>query len=71
MERDHNYLNGVLTWLGILFSVSLISCSDTSRGNAGNAAKDVEAREIAFANTMADRDFETFLSFPVFVIGTP
>jgi ketosteroid isomerase-like protein len=29
----------------------------------GPAAEDVRARELAFAKTMADRDFEAFLSF--------
>jgi ketosteroid isomerase-like protein len=29
----------------------------------GSGAEDVRAREIAFAQTMADRDFEAFLTF--------
>jgi ketosteroid isomerase-like protein len=30
---------------------------------AGSATAEVEAREIAFAKTLADRDFDAFLSF--------
>ena len=32
-------------------------------GERAAAARDVEAREIAFARTMADRDFEAFMTF--------
>jgi ketosteroid isomerase-like protein len=35
----------------------------TVQGQAAAAAAEVEAREIAFAKTMADRDFDAFLSF--------
>jgi ketosteroid isomerase-like protein len=33
------------------------------QGQAASLAAEVEAREIAFAKTMADRDFEAFLTF--------
>lgn len=35
----------------------------TASAQHGPAAAEVEAREIAFAKTMADRDFDAFLSF--------
>lgn len=35
----------------------------TAEGQVDTAAAEVEAREIAFAKTMAERDFEAFLSF--------
>jgi len=35
----------------------------TAQGQVAAAAAEVEAREIAFAKTMADRDLDAFLSF--------
>ena len=58
-----NYSNGVLICLVLALSLNLFSCSSPSSEQSGNAASEVEAREIAFAKTMADRDFDTFLTF--------
>ena len=54
---------GVIINLGFLMMLGLCSCSGTSNETVTSAASEVEAREIAFAKTMEDRDLEAFLSF--------
>ncbi|MFC1495436.1 YybH family protein [Thermodesulfobacteriota bacterium] len=58
-----NNSNGILICLGIALAFSLFSCSSPSNELADTAASEVEAREIAFAKTMADRNFDAFLTF--------
>ena len=58
-----NYPNSILACLSIALVFGLFSCSSSSNEQADNAASEVEAREIAFAKTMADRDSEAFLTF--------
>ena len=58
-----NYVNDILIFLIPALAISLFSCSPSSKERGGNAASEVEAREIAFAGTMANRDFESFLDF--------
>ena len=43
--------------------VALSAAPSAAEGQADGATAEVEAREIAFAKTMADRDLEAFLSF--------
>ena len=54
---------GVLIDLGFILVLGLCSCSRSSNETVNSAASEVEAREIAFAKTMEDRDFNAFLSF--------
>ena len=54
---------GVLIDLGFILVLGLCSCSLASNATVNTAASEVEAREIAFAKTMEDRDFNAFLSF--------
>jgi ketosteroid isomerase-like protein len=54
---------GVMINLGFLLMLGLCSCSRASTETINCAASEVEAREIAFAKTMEDRDFDAFLSF--------
>lgn len=51
--------------IGLIFFVALAlnGCSPTPSDDVDGAASKVEARENAFAKTMADRDLEAFLSF--------
>lgn len=58
-----NYPNDFLICLGFAAAFCLCSCSSVSKENVDTAATEVEAREIAFAKTMADRDFNAFLEF--------
>ena len=58
-----HYLNDIGTCLGIALAFGLCSCSFTSKEPVDSAASEVEAREISFARTMADRDFEAFVHF--------
>jgi ketosteroid isomerase-like protein len=44
-------------------TLAVLALSLSSVPAKGQAAAEVEAREIAFAKTMADRDFEAFLTF--------
>ena len=54
---------GFLIDLGFILVLGLCSCSSASNETVNTAASEVEAREIAFAKTMEDRDFNAFLSF--------
>ena len=55
---------GVRIDLGFLLMLGLCSCSGASNETVTSAAStEVEAREIAFAKTMEDRDLDAFLSF--------
>ena len=69
----NNRLYGVLINLGFLLMLGLCGCSHASNETVNSVASEVEAREIAFAKTMEDRDFNAFLSFvspeAVFVNG--
>jgi ketosteroid isomerase-like protein len=49
----------------IVLSGALLACATPliAADQGDSRAVEVEAREIAFAKTMADRDFEAFLSF--------
>ncbi len=58
-----NYINDILICLIPALAIGLFSCSPSSKEQGNTAASDVEAREIAFAATMANRDFEAFLDF--------
>lgn len=55
--------SSVLICLGLLLAIGQCGCSPDSIEDDHKAALEVEAREIAFAKTMADRDFDAFLSF--------
>ncbi len=54
---------GVLIDLGILLMLGLCNCTRASNETVNSRASEVEAREVAFAKTMEDRDFNAFLSF--------
>ena len=58
---DH-YATGIWIYLVIALTFGLCGCSPTSKEPVDHASE-VKAREIAFAKTMADRDFEAFLDF--------
>jgi ketosteroid isomerase-like protein len=58
-----NYPNDILICLGFAVSFFLCSCSSTTTEKIDTAKSEVEAREIAFAKTMADRNFTAFLNF--------
>lgn len=58
---QYNRTNGILISLWLAMVIGICSCSHTSKDKVNTAASEVEAREIAFAKTMADRDFEAFL----------
>ena len=58
-----NCPNVIYICLGLALAFCLCSCSPVSKEKADTAASVVEAREIAFAKTMADRDFDAFLNF--------
>ena len=58
-----NRQNGILICVGLVLVFSLFSCSPASKEQVDTAGKEVEAREIAFAKTMEDRDFDAFLDF--------
>ncbi len=58
-----NYLNFIMTCLWLVLACCLCSCSPASEEQGDTAASEVRAREIAFAKTMADRDFNAFLGF--------
>jgi len=46
-----------------LVVLALSVCPSAGRGQVEGLAAEVEAREIAFAKTMADRDLDAFLTF--------
>ena len=48
---------------GLLVVLALGVCPSALRGQVDGSAAEVEAREIAFAKTMADRDLDAFLTF--------
>jgi len=54
---------GIMVCLGFALVFSLFSCAHISNKDAVNGASEVKAREIAFAKTMADRDFKAFITF--------
>ena len=58
-----NYPNDILICLGFAAAFCLSCCSSAPNEKVDTAASEVEAREISFAKTMADRDFNSFLSF--------
>ena len=51
------------TVVGLMFLVGSAMTAHPAAGQVEEAASEVEAREIAFAKTMADRDFDAFLTF--------
>ena len=56
-------LKFILISMGIVLVFGLYCCSSPPEEQTDNAASAVKAREIAFAKTMADRDFDTFITF--------
>ena len=61
---DHsNRANGILICCGLALALGLCGCSRASNDIGDTAALEVKAREIAFAKTMEDRDFDAFLNF--------
>ncbi|MEJ2111526.1 MAG: nuclear transport factor 2 family protein [Acidobacteriota bacterium] len=58
-----HYFNDIWICMGVALTFSLFGCAPASMEPADTAASEVEAREIAFAGTMADRDFEAFFNF--------
>lgn len=61
--NSNNRLYSILIGLGFLLMLGLCSCSRVLNVTNNSAALEVEAREVAFAKTFADRDFDAFLSF--------
>ncbi len=49
--------------VGLMLLVGSAMTAHPAAGQVEGPASEVEAREIAFAKTMADRDFDAFLSF--------
>ena len=60
---DCNWSYFILICFGLVLTFGQWGCSSSSKEQVKAAASEVEAREIAFAKTMEDRDFEAFLSF--------
>jgi ketosteroid isomerase-like protein len=60
---DNNCMNVLLICLGLTILSSVYSCSPALIDQIDIFASEVEAREIAFAKTMADRNFKAFLEF--------
>lgn len=58
-----NHSNYLLVSLGLSLILALYCCSPASKEQVDTASSEVEAREIAFARTMADRDFKAFFNF--------
>lgn len=54
---------GALIAAAVLCAVPAAVPAQETADATVDAAREVEAREIAFARTMADRDFEAFLTF--------
>jgi len=55
--------NGVALSTALLVCVTMSLAAAAAEGQDGSSTSQVRAREIAFAKTMADRDFDAFLSF--------
>jgi ketosteroid isomerase-like protein len=60
---DKSYMNGFWQRISILLAFAVVGCTMTPKVDVVEVAAEVEAREIAFAATMADRDLESFLTF--------
>ena len=58
-----NYSNFIAICLGIALISCMCGCSQASKEPTETTAAEVMAREIAFAKTMEDRDFDAFLTF--------
>jgi ketosteroid isomerase-like protein len=58
-----NWINARMVCLGLLVLMGLSGCSSAPEEDLESATAKVEAREIAFAKTMADRDHEAFKGF--------
>jgi ketosteroid isomerase-like protein len=58
-----NWPNSALAVLMFVLALGLSGCAPTSSVSLDEATSEVEAREIAFAKSMADRDLEAFRSF--------
>lgn len=50
-------------WSSLLLALAVIGCSLTPRVDIDAVVVQVEAREIAFAATMANRDLDAFITF--------
>ena len=60
--RGH-WLSGPGPSLAFLVVLAISVFPSVGRGQVGGAEAEVEAREIAFAKTMEDRDLDAFLTF--------
>lgn len=58
-----NYLYDIGICVALALAFGICGCSPSSKEPTPAAASEVEAREIAFAQTMADRDFKAFFDF--------
>ena len=58
-----NFSNYIMICLGLLLVFCMCSCSSVPEDQVSIAAAEVKDREIAFAKTMADRDFNAFKEF--------
>ncbi len=58
---SHSWPDGVTN--GLMVLVGSAMTAHPAAGQVEGPASEVEAREIAFAKTMADRDIDAFLSF--------
>ncbi len=58
---SHSWPSGATA--GLVFLVGSMMTPHPTTGQVNGPASAVEAREIAFAKTMADRDFDAFLTF--------
>ena len=55
--------DGAALSVAFLVCVAMSVAPSAAEGQIDGSAAEVEAREVAFAKTMADRDLEAFLSF--------
>ena len=58
-----NWPNGAGPGVAVLAALAMCLFPSAGRGQVEGSAAEVEAREIAFAKTMADRDLDAFLTF--------
>ena len=61
--NEKNFPNCILICLMFVLVFCLCCCAPASKDQIDTSTSEVEAREVAFAKTMADRDFDAFLSF--------
>jgi ketosteroid isomerase-like protein len=61
--NNKTHSSGMMICFILVLIFCLCSCSPVSIDQVDNVRSEVETREIAFAKTMADRDFDAFLNF--------